>query len=95
MRTSLSVHGGIGQLALRQSFFLPGTCARLVSSTIWTALPEWRVLDLEDPEEGWADQHQRAGEDVAGEERTCHSLVAAALNTSMEAGTIQVPGSAW
>lgn len=32
-----------------------------------TALPERRVLDLEDPEEGRADQHQRAGEDVAGE----------------------------
>lgn len=30
------------------------------------ALPEWRVLDFADPQESWANEHQRTGEDVAG-----------------------------
>lgn len=30
------------------------------------ALPEWRVLDFADPQEGWPNEHQRARENVAG-----------------------------
>lgn len=32
-----------------------------------TAVPAWRVLDFADPQEGWANEHQRAGENVAGD----------------------------
>lgn len=54
------------------------------------------MLDLEDPEEGRADQHQRAREDVAGDQRTCHSLIAAAAENVFLIGiseAITVPGT--
>ena len=31
-----------------------------------TALPEWRVLDFADPQEGRPNEYQRARENVAG-----------------------------